>query len=182
MSIKVRSLGSITSAANGITCSSSTNATPIVLTVGTGHGLKPGAPGIGDRITVSGITGNTNANGDFTVSAVTATTATLFGSVGNGAHGGTAVVAALMDQTPHMKAHSAQALIGNTSGQAVLVGTVLVESSDDNTTFADAIATGIAVPAATAGINVSFEVTLKKYMRFRCSAYTSGGANCQIAA
>lgn len=177
MSTKVRSLGSCASAAAGIVASSSTNATPIVLTLTTGHGQK-----VGDRIVVSGITGNTNANGIWSLSAVAATTGTLEGSIGNGTHGGTPVIAAVMDKTPFMANHSAAAVVGNTPGAAVFVGTALVESSDDNSTFADAIASGIAMPAATAGVGFGFEVKLKRYMRFRASAYTSGAANCQLLA
>jgi hypothetical protein len=58
-----------------------TNAGPIVLTV-------PGwttTPAVGSVVVVSGILGNTAANGTFTVQASTATTLTLDGSLGNAA-------------------------------------------------------------------------------------------------
>lgn len=178
MSIKVQSLGAVAAAANGITCSTTTNATPIVATFGANHGLKNG-----DRIVLSGITGNTGANGEWEIESTGANTFKLLGSVGNGAHGGTAVVAVLADRTPFMKGHAAMAIVGDTPGGAVLVGTVLIESSDDNSTFADAKGTGqVAIPAATAGIHYALEVALKKYMRFRASAYTSGGACAQLMA
>jgi hypothetical protein len=176
MSNKVLGLGSVAAAANGITCSTSTNATPIVATFGAGHGLKNG-----DRVAISGITGNTAANGEWTLNFTAATTAQLLGSAGNGAHGGTAVVSVICDTTPHMKGHACCAVIGNTPGAAVFVGTLLIEGSADNTTFATALPGGSeAIPAATAGIGISKEVVLSKYMRLRCSAYTSGAANAQL--
>jgi hypothetical protein len=178
MSMKVRGLGSVAAAVAGIVASSSSNATPIVLTLTASHHQKNG-----DRIVVTGITGNTNANGEWTLAAVAATTAALVGSSGNAAHGGTAAIAALMDVSPFLPRHTVAAHIGNTPGAAVLVGTVIIEGSDDNSSFADAKADGlIAVPAVTAGIALSYEVNLKKYMRFRCSAYTSGAGNAQVQA
>ena len=62
-----------------------TNATPIVIT-SAGHGLRKG-----DMITVAGATGNTGANGDWFLSAVTTDTMTLVNlqgvnSVGNGVY------------------------------------------------------------------------------------------------
>ncbi len=192
MSIKVQSLGSVTSAARGILITSGTNATPIVATVTAGHRLKND-----DRIAIAGVTTLTAMNGEWSLDSVAATTATLRGSAGNGAFGGTAVVAAVMDATPKMRGHSAALLIGNTPGQAVFVGTVVVEGADsvDATQFyytSSGVATAgftsallggeIAIPAATAGIGLSLEVKLFRYMTFRCSAYTSGGANAQILA
>jgi hypothetical protein len=177
MSMKVRSLGAVASAAEGLTCSSSTNATPIVLTIGpsTKHRLKDG-----DRVGVAGITGNTGANGDWTITATAAAAATLVGSVGNGAHGGTAVLRALMDITPHLKRHSAACFI-NPLDTAAFVGTVAVEGSDDNVTANFAQATlGLALGANVGHLVV--EVSLSQYMRFNCSAYTSGECRANIAA
>jgi len=176
--MKTRGIGAVAAAANGITCSSTTNATPIVATLGANHGLKNG-----DRISISGITGNTAANGQWTVSSVGATSATLDGSSGNGVHAGTAAVSVLCDQTPFMPRHSAVAAIGTTPGGAVLVGTVLVEGSDDDASFASALASGlIAIPAVTAGLGVALEVKLQRYMRLRASAFTSGGAQASLLA
>jgi hypothetical protein len=60
-----------------------TNATPIVVTTTSAHGLA-----VGDSVQVSGVTTNTGANGLFTVSNVgSPTTFTLGGSVGNGVAG-----------------------------------------------------------------------------------------------
>jgi hypothetical protein len=200
MSLKNISLGSVASAARGILITSGTNATPIVATVTAGHKLKNG-----DGLAIMGVTTLTNMNGEFTLSSVGATSATLLqrpnsaGAVGNGAFGGTAVVAALCDRSPHLRRHAAVAIIGNTPGAAVFVGTVVLEFADAqdfvNNQFTNTVA-GVAtagfgssllsgeaaIPAASAGIGYTVEVQLERYMTFRCSAYTSGGANCQLLA
>lgn len=192
MSIKLRSLGTVASAARGIVFSGGTNATPIVATVTAGHRLKNGA-----RVGVAGVTTLTAMNGDWSVDAVAATTLNLTGSAGNGAYGGTAVVAALMDQTPFMPRHSGVLTITQPSG-AVFVGTAVVEVADSvdatqfyytNTSgvatagFADGLMSGeIAIPAATAGQSIQVEVMLRRYMTFRASAYTSGVAAATVAA
>jgi hypothetical protein len=188
MSIKVTSLGSAGSAVQGILISGATNATPIVLTLAAGHGLKTG-----DRIAVAGITGNTGANGEWTLGNVGATTATLVGSVGNGTYGGTPRAAVVMDTTPLMKNHSAcLSLAGN------LVGTVDFEAYESYADFAagqnnagasapalsPSIGTNSAGSASTpakttytaAATNAGqmFEVKLARYMRFAVTAYTSG--------
>lgn len=182
MSLRLQSLGCVASAAAGILITTATNATPIVATVTNtgpyGHGLKNG-----DRIVISGVTGLTAMNGEWTIANVAATTIELVGSAGNGAFGGTAAVAVVCDKTPFMKGHSAVIAINSSPvGVATAaVGTVLVESSDDNSTFADA-KVGIALAAQTADQTQLIEVVLKKYMRFRASAYTSGAFSAQIIA
>jgi hypothetical protein len=191
MSIKQRSLGTMSSAARGILITGGTNATPIVATITAGHRLKNG-----DRIAIAGVTTLTSMNGDFSVDTVAATTANLTGSVGNGAFGGTAVVAVLCDRTPFNPRHSAIAMINQPSG-AVLVGTIVFEYADSvdatqfyNTVagvatagFASALQSGeIAIPAATAGQVASVEVSLARYMTARCSAYTSGVAGAVLMA
>jgi hypothetical protein len=188
MSIKQISLGTCSSAARGILITGGTNATPIVATVTAGHRLKNGA-----RVGIVGVTTLTAMNGDWSLSAIAATTASLDGSIGNGAFGGTAVVAALCDKTPFQARHSAIAQINQPSG-AVFVGTLVFEYADarkaDNTEFGYTDSSGnyasgfnsalqsgeIAIPAATAGQVMSLEVSLGRYMTMRCSAYTSGVA------
>lgn len=64
---------------------SSTDATPIVLTVAAGHGYVAG-----DRVKVAGHLTNVAANGKWTVQAVGGTTITLTGSVGSGGGAGSA--------------------------------------------------------------------------------------------
>lgn len=58
-----------------------TNATPIVITTGTSHGLTTG-----HRVCITGITGNTAANGMWTVTVVDTDEFSLDSSVGNGAY------------------------------------------------------------------------------------------------
>ena len=58
-----------------------TFATPIVITTPASHGLKTG-----DQIVVSGVLGNTGANGTFFITVVTLTTFSLNGSVGTAAY------------------------------------------------------------------------------------------------
>lgn len=191
--LKVRSLGNLGSAARGILITSGTNATPIVATVTAGHRMKND-----DRIAIAGVTGLTAMNGHWQLSSIGATAATLVGSKGNGTFGGTAVVAVLCDRTPFAQRHSAIVIIGNTPGAAVFVGTIVLEAADsvDATQFSytnssgvavagfkDALQSGeIAIPAATAGIGLTLEVSLARYMTARASAFTSGAANVQIAA
>jgi hypothetical protein len=143
-----------------------------------------------DRIGIAGVTTLTAMNGDWSLDAVGATVATLRFSAGNGAFGGTAVVAVLCDRTPFNTRHSALALLTQPSG-AVFVGTVVFEYADSvdatqfyNTVsgvatagFGSSLRSGeIAIPAATAGQIISVEVSLARYMTVRASAYTSGVA------
>ena len=67
--------------------SAATNASPIQITTGT-HGLTTG-----NRVTITGVVGNTAANALWTVTVVDSTNFTLDGSTGNGAYtsGGHAV-------------------------------------------------------------------------------------------
>src|SRR5574343_166279 len=69
-----------------VSISGATNATPIVITTGSAHGLSDG-----DLIVITGVTGNTAANGAWIVTSASGSTATLVGSAGNGAYvsGGT---------------------------------------------------------------------------------------------
>lgn len=175
MSLKTFSLGSVAggSAHEGLRVSDSTNATPIVATINALHGLK-----VSDRVISSGITGNTGANGTFGLSAVAATTVTFDGSKGNGTHGGTALLRAVMDKTPFMQRHSAAARL---NCQSTYDGVAVVEGSADNSTFADA-KKGVALAAAPAG-GLDFEVELALYMRFRSStAGAAGVASAQLLA
>lgn len=189
--IKQRSLGTCSSAARGILITGGTNASPIVATITAGHRLKNN-----DRIAVQGVTTLTAMNGDWSVDTVAATTLNLTGSAGNGAFGGTAVVAVLCDRTPFNARHSALAMINQPSG-AVFVGTLVFEYADstDGTQFlytSSGVATAgfnsallsgeIAIPAATAGQVMAIEVSLAKYMTMRASAYTSGVAGGVLAA
>lgn len=176
--MRKQGLGNIAAAANGITISTTTNATPIVATFNAGHGLKNL-----DRVAITGITGNTAANGEWSLNFTGAATAQLLGSQGNGTHGGSPVVSVLCDTSPFRYGRRAVALAHGRAGVAVLVGTVLFEGSDDNSSFADARSSGEeAIPAGANTFEHMLEVTLKRYMRFRCSAFTSGGAAGELIA
>jgi hypothetical protein len=143
------------------------------------------------RIAIAGVTTLTAMNGDWSVDTVAATTANLTGSAGNGAFGGTAVVAVVCDRTPFLPRHSACVMINQPSG-AVFVGTLVFEKADSvdatqfyytnssgvaTAGFTEALGSGeIAIPAATAGQVMALEVSLARYMTMRASAYTSGVA------
>jgi len=185
MSIKQRSLGTCSSAARGILITAGAAATPWIATVTAGHRLKNG-----DRIAIAGITTQVGSNGEWSVSAVGATAATMDGSSASGNYAGTAVVAVLCDQTPFLPRHSAIAMINQPSG-AVFVGTLVFEKADrvsaagffhdlagvDTAGLVSALKSGeIAIPAATAGQVMALELDLARYMTMRCSAYTSGVA------
>lgn len=64
----------------GVAITNATNATPIVITA-TSHGLSTG-----NRVVITGVGGNTAANGVWTITVTDANTFSLDGSVGNGAY------------------------------------------------------------------------------------------------
>jgi hypothetical protein len=201
--LKGLTLGSAGSAADMILISAATNATPIVITVSANNGLKSG-----DRIAIAGITGNTAANGEWTLAAVTATTFQLLGSAGNGTYGGTPRVALLFDTTPLMRGHTAVLKIAGN-----MVGTITFTSFNSYAEFsaADNSLLGANVPliksAAVQGVtNTSsssassstkatsvlaiaatnqcgdYEVILPRYLTPVVSAYTSGTTLATIQA
>ncbi len=77
-----------------IAITSSTDATPIVVTVPAGHGLTNGT-----RIVIAGHTTNVAANGTWVVASAGATTVALTGSAGSGAGAGAAGTIDLEDYT-----------------------------------------------------------------------------------
>lgn len=196
MSVKTTSLGSAGSAVAGILISAATNATPIVLTLAAGHGLKNG-----DRLAVSGITGNTNANGEWTLASVTATGATLVGSVGNGAYGGTPRAAVIFDTTPMMRNHTGSMWIaGNgvatldveayesyadfAAGQnnAGAIAPVLSPSGVTNSAGSTTTPAKSTIGLVATNAGFGFEVKLARYMRAVLTAYTSGTAGVFVEA
>lgn len=195
MSLKLNSLGTMSSAARGILITGGTNATPIVATVTAGHRQRNG-----ERIAIQGVTTLTSMNGEWTIGSVGATAATLLGSAGNGAFGGTAVVAKVMDTTPFEAKHSAVAMVADLGVAVILIGTFVIEAADsvDGTQFLytnssgvatagfkDALLSGeIAIPAQTVvgGGSCHVEVMLSRYMTARCTAYTSGTAIAALMA
>lgn len=85
--------GSLSTFKDTGTVAGATNASPIVIT-DVAHGLTTGT-----RVTISGVGGNTAANGTFAVTRLTADTFSLDGSTGNGAYtsGGTWHVSGLYE-------------------------------------------------------------------------------------
>lgn len=195
MSLKAKSLGSAGSAVDMILISGATNATPIVITVAANSGLKTG-----DRLAVSGITGNTGANGEWTLEAVTATTFKLLGSVGNGTYDGTPRAAQIFDQTPTMKSHSGvlkiagnlvgtvtltafnsyaefaaadNSLLGAVSAPVVSSAVQGVTNTNATSASSSTVASSALVMAAT-NAGSDYEIKLPKYLHATVSAYTSG--------
>lgn len=203
MSNKALSIGSAGSAVAMHLITGATNATPIVVTFAANSGLK-----MGDRIAISGITGNTNANGHWDIVPLSATTVQLVGSVGNGTYGGTPRCALLFDKSPMMQNHSALLQMGGNG-----VATLLLEAfasyeefaagananlgfvqapvaspmigfvTNTNATSASGstIASSSIVVAATAE-GVPMEIKLPRYMRCSLSAWTSGTLTGAIVA
>lgn len=77
----------VATASPGLTISSSTNATPIVITTSAAHGFSTG-----DTIFVEGHLVNTSANGHWAITVTSATQFSLNGSAGNGVGGATGYV------------------------------------------------------------------------------------------
>jgi hypothetical protein len=201
--ISAKSLGSAGSAADLIAISAATNATPIVITVCANSGLKTG-----DRLAIAGVTGNTGANGEWTLEAATATTFKLLGSVGNGVAAGTIRAAQIFDSTPLMRGHSAVLSVGgNLVGTVTLTGfnsyaefaandnsllgavSAPIKSSaiqgvtNTNATSASSAtkATSALVLAAT-NAGVEAEVVLPRYIHGAITAYTSGTLSLSVQA
>jgi hypothetical protein len=68
-----------------VNVTNTTNATPIVVTTSAAHGYSDG-----DGIRIAGVTGNTAANGDWSITSASGSVFTLVDSSGNGTHGGSA--------------------------------------------------------------------------------------------
>jgi hypothetical protein len=195
MSLKAQSLGSAGSAVEMILITGATNATPIVITVAANSGLKSG-----DKLAIAGITGNTAANGEWELVAVTATTFQLKGSVGNGVYGGTPRCARVFDQTPLMKGHSAVLqLAGNLVGTVTLTAyESLAEFTANDNSLLGAVQAPILAASAQGVTNVNatsvsaatkatsavvigvtnagseYEIKLPRYLSAVVTAFTSG--------
>jgi len=203
MALRALSIGSAGSAVQLVAISSTSNATPVVATIGANSFLTSGT-----RLAIAGITGNTQANGIFTLENATATTYRLVGSVGNGTHGGTVRSGIVFDRTPLQKAHRGLLILGGN-----FVGTLLLESFGSYDEFAagnnsllgflppplsgegTAIVTNtIAVTTSSVTIasssvviaaaqeGITFEIDLPFILRASVSAYTSGSLFARIAA
>ncbi len=188
MSVKTTSLGTSANTTQAINITTTSNATPIVATFTAGHGQVDGK-----RIAVAGVTGNTGANGEWTLEFTGANTAKLLGSVGNGTHGGTVRVGVINDATPLMQGHSAAFMLTGNH-----VGVVDVEcyasfadfrdgTNDDGAVAPFALGTGVtnsagssSTPAkstiTTAATNPGFtaELNLPRIIRVVPTTATSG--------
>jgi len=203
MSLKAVSIGSAGATGQLIQITGATNATPIVITVSANSGLKSA-----DRIAIAGVTGNTGANGEFTLQALSATTFALLGSVGNGTFGGTPRVALIFDKTPTMRDHSGLLLTGgngvatllleafgsydefaagdNSKGGAVVAPLAssafsFVTNTNASSASTSTVASSSIVLAATAE-GTPFEIKIPRYLRASLSAYTSGTVNGVVTA
>lgn len=92
-----RDEGQITSS---FTVTGATNASPIEITTSAAHGLMTG-----NTVTITGVTGNTAANGTFIITKTGASTFTLDGSTGNGAYsaGGTGIAIVEISNSPYQE-------------------------------------------------------------------------------
>lgn len=84
----------LTAVAIDATITGATNATPIVITVAGIHGLYNGQEGV----VITGVGGNTAANGTWTITRLTAATFSLNTSVGNGAYTAGGAIAGAVSQ------------------------------------------------------------------------------------
>ncbi len=69
-----------------LTTSTGNGVSPIVVTTSSAHGLA-----VGQVVTISGVTGNTNVNGTKVITAVGSSTQFTFAGTGNGTYGGSGV-------------------------------------------------------------------------------------------
>ena len=81
--IQPLAVGFVTSVTSMLAATGATNTTPIEITTVNAHGLATGA-----MLTIAGVTGNTAANGTWSIFVTGPTTFRLTGSVGNGAYTG----------------------------------------------------------------------------------------------
>lgn len=140
--MKKLSLGTLSgSVTSGIAVTGGTNATPIVATITAGHNLQSG-----DRLHISGVTGLTAMNGEWELRFLSATTAQLVGSKGNGTFGGTAVANVVCKKTPFLDRHSAVAVIQG-GATPVSAGTIEIEGHDGTESSAGVLNTSLWVKA-----------------------------------
>jgi hypothetical protein len=148
--------GTATSASRTVTATAASNATPIVVT-SNGHNLQPGF-----QVTITGVVGNTAANGTFLVGTVAANTFALLAldgsnTTGNGAYtsGGTVtstdclVDSAASPAFASLNGYRLEIVSGTGAGQTRLVG------ATHSTTVLVPNRAWTVVPDATSGYRVS---------------------------
>lgn len=118
--------------ATEFTVSGATNASPIVITTSAVHGYETG-----DSIFIGGVTGNTAANGKYTITKLSTTTFSLDDSEGNAAYvsGGKAIKASLAHGLSDNDVATVHGCLGNTAanGTFKITKANLVNGSDGNT-------------------------------------------------
>lgn len=81
VTVIVANAGGAVSGVSNLGVSGATNATPIVVTTASNHGLSTN-----NYVTISGVHGNSNANGTWNITVLSPTTFSLNGSTGNAAY------------------------------------------------------------------------------------------------
>ncbi len=114
-------------ASSGVVISNATNATPIAIT-SFGHGLSTGT-----RVNVSGVIGNTAANGLFTVTVVDGNSFTLDGSTGNGAYGGGGQWTLVVGVNPRFKEPDPDPF--SAGGQGSIHFSIVADPSNNNVVY-----------------------------------------------
>jgi len=151
---------SIPALASTVAVSGATNASPIVITTSSAHGL-----GVGDKVVVASVGGNTAANGTWVISAVGggsgemgATTLTLQGTTGNGSYtsGGTVQGVKSAPATGMRLGTGTAAVAKNGAGSAIVTyaGTSVTATKTFDSTYPSEATVG-----AGLGWNVSYKVT-----------------------
>jgi hypothetical protein len=106
----------VTANIRSIDVTGATNATPIVLSVGSTNGLHNG-----DSITVAGVQGNPAANGTWSIIVYNATQIELQGSAGSGAYTGGGKIAGTGSGTAYIYANESGSITIEHSSSAALV-------------------------------------------------------------
>lgn len=83
----VANAGGVVPGVSNLAVSGASSASPIVITTASAHGLSSG-----NYVTISGVLGNTNANGTFQIAVQSSTTFSLIGSTFNAAYTGGGIV------------------------------------------------------------------------------------------
>jgi hypothetical protein len=129
--------------------STCTNASPIVVTTTADHGLTSR-----DQVFITGVTGNTNANGRWYTRVLSSTTFALVGSIGNGTCGGTAYMqpfSGTAATVANAKLLGSSTFIANTAFVAPDVSTYTTPGSGDATDDTDVGVNTVTLAAALAG-------------------------------
>ncbi len=142
------SVSGITATANSLTVSGASNSSPITLTVNSTSGLHNG-----DTVMVSGVVGNTAANGTWTITVDNGTQIDLQGSTGNGAYTSGGVVAGSGNGVAYIEANDSGniAIYHSSSAGLILACSGPCVTNQATSPSFDADASPIAVLTISAG-------------------------------